>query len=65
MADNCGELPSPSRDASKRFPTDQLLRRHGYRIHSRPRSGEAWWVDEYGEVVAQTEALKRCGVIVD
>ena len=34
---------SLSLDHSERWPEDQYLRRHGFAIHSRPKSGEPTW----------------------
>ena len=46
----------PSQDNTGRFALDQLLRKHGFRIMSRPRGAEAVWV-KGGKKYYQTEAL--------
>lgn len=36
-------LPCPSQSYSRRFPMDQKLRRCGFRIEHRPKTGEPIW----------------------
>lgn len=41
-------------------PEDQELRKHGYRIHARPRKGEAVWKSPLGHYyLGHAEALKE------
>ncbi len=47
---------SPSQDNTKRYPTDQLLRKFGYVIHSRPKEGQAIWAKR-GKLFTQEEAI--------
>lgn len=42
-----------------RYPKDDLLRNHGFRIHARPKGGEPVW-ERDGAVLPQGEALKLC-----
>ncbi len=50
--------PSRERRAvSPRADTDALLRWHGWRIHARPRRGEARW-ERGGVVAGEAEALE-------
>lgn len=46
-------------DATGRHAADALLRSQGFRIHSRPRSGEPLW-ERHGAVYPQPEALGLC-----
>lgn len=48
-------VPLSSRDKNAK------LRRHGFRIHSRPNRGEPTW-ERRGEVYTEREALHMCGV---
>lgn len=48
---------SPSKEAENRLPLDTLLRKHGFRIHSRAKGREAVW--EKGDVLYTfTEAVQ-------
>ena len=46
----------PSTDTTLRFSIDQLLRLHGWRIHSRHRDREPVW-ERHGALVSQADAL--------
>lgn len=48
----------PSQDNSSRFERDQLLRLHGFKIHTRPNNAEPIWVNR-GILFQQSVAL-RC-----
>ena len=49
-------LLSPSRDRTDRHATDAYLRRHGFRIYSRPRRLEPVW-ERAGRLYKQSDAL--------
>jgi len=38
-------------------PDDQLLRRHGFKIHARPKNGPAMWAKQ-GEMFTEAAALR-------
>ena len=42
-SERCLDTWHPSTDESGRFAIDQLLRRHGWSIHARPRAGDTLW----------------------
>lgn len=46
----------PTKDYSDRFPLDQLLRKHGFQILSRPNKGETMW-EKQGKKFTQKKAL--------
>lgn len=47
-------------DERKRKPTaDELLRKRGYRIHSRPAKGEAVWRDSDGKLWPQSKIVEE------
>ena len=50
------DLPHPSQSQSASFLTDQLLRKHGFFIVSRPHRAEPWW-GRNGNVYSESEAL--------
>lgn len=51
----------PMRDTTNRFHYDAILRRKGFRIHSRPKKGPAIWL--LGDTpYTYEEALKSIGV---
>lgn len=50
----------PSQSKSSFYPEDVYLRRHGYRIHSRPKKGEAVWINREGELLVHSEAIRKC-----
>ncbi len=45
-------------DSTGRFATDQLLRKHGYKIRLRRKGYEPLWIKD-GKVVSQREALEQ------
>jgi hypothetical protein len=45
-------------DTSGRHALDVLIRRNGWLIYSRPRKGQALWVDKEGNVLKQSDVLK-------
>jgi hypothetical protein len=47
---------SPSQDLTERYPEDQFLRKHNFRIHARPGHGPAVWSRE-GHLYTFAEAL--------
>ena len=47
----------PSQSKSRCCEEDQLLRRNGYVIHSRPKQGEAIWSKE-GQLYKHSEAIR-------
>lgn len=53
----------PSVDESGRHPGDQVLRKYGWQIHSRPKGREAKWSrrreDGSSEAVAERKAVAR------
>ena len=49
-------LASPSQDHTPRFEIDQLLRKHGFKIHSRRGDKIAVW-ERGGELYTQNQAL--------
>ena len=53
------DIDHPSQDCTRRHETDQLLRRHGYRIHARVSDAEPEWLDKNGIVVMQGLALEK------
>lgn len=52
------DLPTESSWAETRDlkPLDSLLRKYGFKIHSRPRNGPATWIKD-GTVLEQEDAL--------
>lgn len=49
---------SPSASRANRFPEDQLLRRHDFRIWGRPRRGPVRWQHCYShEILTHAEAV--------
>ena len=44
-------------DRTDRFPRDQLLRKHGYKIHARPKDQEPTW-EKNGKLYSQRKALR-------
>lgn len=45
-----------SKDRTNRYPTDQMLRRAGFRIYSRPDKGPILW-EKNGRVVQENIAV--------
>lgn len=62
MAKKCDDdtkIDHPSAEHRCFHPADILLRRNGYKIHSRPRKGPVLW--QLGDkVVTQDEAVQMC-----
>lgn len=42
-----------------RFPDDERLREHKFKIHERPKSGKNTWI-RYGDVFSESKALAIC-----
>ncbi len=61
-------LTTPEEDAWRerwsekinRFSQDRRLRKHGFTIHARPRSGPVTWWHRYCGVVTEAVALEYC-----
>ncbi len=51
--------PHPFADHSNRFATDTLLRRHGYKILSRPSNQLATWTRDGKEILTVKQALQQ------
>jgi hypothetical protein len=47
-----------TRERRTRFKDDDRLRRYRWQIYSRPAKGEATWINRYGVIMTQSEALK-------
>ena len=47
----------PSQDLTQRFSLDELLRKHGFGIHSRPMKAPALW-SRKKKIYSQRDALK-------
>lgn len=47
-------LPEPQ----PKLSTDELLREHGYRIHSRPKTGEPTWLNRQNLPTKQSVAVR-------
>jgi hypothetical protein len=47
-----------TRETSARCLTDMYLRSQGYRIMSRPKDGEPWWIRN-GIAYPESEAIQR------
>jgi hypothetical protein len=52
-----------TRETAARHPQDRALRRKGYTIHARPRTGSALWAKD-GVVYTEAQALEAAGVTV-
>jgi hypothetical protein len=52
-----------TRDHGGRHPQDRALRRKGFAIHARPRTGPALWAKE-GRLYTEAQALEAAGVTV-
>lgn len=52
------ELDRPGQDSTERFPIDEILRKRGYTIKSRPNQGEAVW-ERNGHEFLQSRVLER------
>lgn len=50
------KIGSPSEDRTNRYPTDALLRKHGYTIYSRFKNKEPQWI-RAGKITSQSRAL--------
>jgi hypothetical protein len=50
-------------DTADRHPQDRALRRKGFAIHARPRTGPALWAKD-GVVYTEAQALEAAGVTV-
>ena len=55
----------PSQDLTQRFSLDELLRKHGFEIYSRPKKAPALWskkgvrgTTRLSKIYSQREALK-------
>jgi hypothetical protein len=46
-----------TREHFNRFPRDQQLRNHGWRIVARPKIGEPTWINVCGIVMTESDAL--------
>lgn len=53
------QLAHPSQETRCIWPDDDLLRRNGFKIERRPRTGEAVWSQD-GYLYTQSEALAQC-----
>lgn len=51
----------PSQDTTDRCREDTLLRKAGFKIHSRPRTGEAVW-SRKGKRYRHSQAVKKAGI---
>lgn len=52
----------PTQNTFDPYPNDSLLRRHGYKIHSRPKKGPVKWIRN-GVVENQRDVLKRLSTV--
>lgn len=57
IAESALDYGHPSEDASKRFPEDQLLRQHGFKIYKRKEGEQPIW-ERDGRRFFESVALK-------